>query len=138
MATKKQRRRREKGKRHEYEVVWVDEAGREVDAPDEPEAPAPSRRAAKQTSKTSASWRGQRGTIQPPSWRRTARRGLIFAPLMFATVMLLGRDLTTAQQVVQTAVLLAFFVPFSYFLDSMMWRSHQKRLAKLEGSSRRR
>jgi hypothetical protein len=34
---------------------------------------------------------------------------------------------------VQTFFLLAVFVPFSYFMDRMVWRSHQKRLAKSAG-----
>ena len=136
MATKKQRRRREKGKRHEYELVWVDEEGNEVEV--EPEQERPEKRSAKQSTKSSAPARGGRGTIQPPSWRRTGRRSLLFAPLMFVTVMLLSPDdVTTAQQVVQTLVLLAFFVPFSYFLDSWMWRSQQKRLERLAGGGPR-
>ena len=32
--------------------------------------------------------------------------------------------------VVQTLFLLAIFVPFSYFMDRLVWRSHEKRLAK--------
>ena len=120
--------------RHEYEVVWVDDEGNEVEV--EPEEERSEKRAAKQGPKSNGPARGGRGTIQPPSWRRTARRSLLFAPLMFVTVMLLSPDdVTTAQQVIQTLVLLTFFVPFSYFLDSWMWRSQQKRLAKLAGSS---
>ena len=63
--------------------------------------------------------------LEPPSWRKTLKRGLLFFPLMLITVMLLGKDLTLAQQVFQTVVLMGFFLPFSYFMDSMMWRSHQ-------------
>jgi hypothetical protein len=44
--------------------------------------------------------------------------------------MLLGRDLTLAQQVFQTVVLMCFFLPFSYFMDSMMWRSYERRIAR--------
>ena len=118
--------------RHEYEVVWVDDDGNEVEVdPEDESVPAsrPTKRAA--SAKSSSPPRSGRGTVQPPSWRRTGRRSLLFAPLMFVTVMLLSpEDVTTAQQVIQTIVLLAFFVPFSYFLDSWLWRSQQKRLAK--------
>jgi hypothetical protein len=58
------------------------------------------------------------------------RRGLIFFPLMLLTVMLIGGDLTLVQQVFQTVVLMAFFLPFSYFMDTMVWRSYQRRLAR--------
>jgi hypothetical protein len=46
------------------------------------------------------------------------------------TVILLGRSLTLAQQVFQTVVLMGFFLPFSYFMDTMMWRSYQRRIAR--------
>ena len=68
--------------------------------------------------------------LEPPSWRKTGRRGLLFFPLMLITVMLLGRDLTLIQQVFQTVVLMCFFLPFSYFMDSMMWRSYERRVAR--------
>ena len=130
MATKKQQRRRQKLKRHEYEEVYVDDEGN-VLPPDEAEelGVASSARKPERTSKDRPTTRGGR-TLDPPSWRKTIRRGLLFAPLMLITVMLLGRDLTLVQQVFQTLVLLCFFLPFSYFMDSMMWRSYQRRTAR--------
>ena len=130
MPTKKQQRRRQKLKRHEYEEVYVDESGRELD-PDEAEelvGTAVTKKTAG-AAKTRQTQRGAR-TIDPPSWRRTLRRGLLFAPLMLVTVMLLGQNLTLAQQIVQTLVLMAFFLPFSFFMDSMMYRSYQRRLTR--------
>ena len=47
---------------------------------------------------------------------------------MLVTVILLGKELTLAQQIAQTIVLMAFFLPFSYFMDTMMYRSYQRRL----------
>ena len=70
--------------------------------------------------------------IEPPSLKRTLRRGALFFPLMLVTVMLLGKTLTLPQQIGQTVVLMAFFLPFSYFMDSMMYRAHQRRLAQGE------
>jgi hypothetical protein len=121
MATRKQRRRREKLHRHEY--VWEDEEGNELD---------PSEVRAERTSRTAerSGERGQRGgrQVDEPSWARTFKRSLIFAPLMFITVYLLGGDdITLAGKLIQTATLLAFFIPFSYFLDRIMWRSFQRR-----------
>ena len=137
MATKKQQRRRQKLKRHEYEEVYVDDEGRELD-PDEAEGLVGAAQPAK-GSNVKAETRAQRGgrTIDPPSWRRTLRRGLLFFPLMLLTVILLGSDLTLTQQIAQTALLIAFFVPFSHFMDTMIWRSHQRRLAKQADAKKR-
>jgi hypothetical protein len=62
------------------------------------------------------------------------KRGALFAPIFLATVLLLGGGrLTFVGAVVQTIFLLAVFVPFSYFMDRLVWRSQQKRLAKNAG-----
>ena len=59
------------------------------------------------------------------------KRGAIFAPIFFATVMLLGGSkMTLAGAFVQSALLLAVFIPFSYFMDRVVWRQQQKRLDK--------
>ncbi|HEY8103126.1 MAG TPA: hypothetical protein VIE18_01330 [Gaiellaceae bacterium] len=130
MPSKKQQRRRQKLKRHEYEEVYLDETGREL-APEEAEefvGTAVSKKEAR-ASKPQPTHRGGR-IIEPPSWRRTGRRGLLFFPLMLVTVYLLGKDLSLVQQITQTLVLMAFFLPFSYFMDTMMWRSYQRRNAR--------
>ena len=137
MANKKQQRRRQKLKRHEYEEVYVDEEGRELDPEEAQEligAPAP--KSAKAAKRQPAG--RQPRTIEPPSARRTLKRGLLFFPLMLVTVMLLGKDLTLATQITQTVVLMAFFLPFSYFMDTMMFRAYQRRLGKVldEGKKR--
>jgi antibiotic biosynthesis monooxygenase (ABM) superfamily enzyme len=135
MATKKQQRRRQKLKRHEYEEVYVDEEGN-VLGPDEAEqlaATSPARKA--QTSKPTGRDNNRRA-VEPPSWRKTLRRGLIFFPLMLGAIFLLSPELTTLQKVMNTLVLMAFFIPFSYFMDTMMWRSMQRRLAR-EGEKKR-
>ena len=70
-----------------------------------------------------------------PSWRRTLKRGAIFAPIMFVTVMLLSGDLSLTQQLIQTALIVGIFIPFSFLLDNVFWRSYQRRLAKAERAS---
>ena len=130
MATKKQQRRRQKQQRHEYEEVYVDETGRELD-PEEAEelvaaAPAKTRTSAYRSRPAE---RGGRA-LPRPSWRRTGKRALLFFPLMLAVVFLLSPELTVVQKVINTLVLMGFFVPFSFFMDSMMWRSYQRRLAR--------
>jgi hypothetical protein len=121
VATKKQRRRRAKGQRHEYEYVWVDDDGNEVE-PDEAGTPSNAK---------SGSTRFERDP-QAPSWRRTLRRGAIFAPIMFATVFLLSPDLPMATKVTQTLLIVAIFVPFSYFIDNFFYRSAQRRRARAD------
>jgi len=129
--SKKQIRRQQKLKRHEYEEVYVDEEGRELD-PGEAEELLGAARPAK-ASKAKARPAARRGrTVEPPSWRRTGRRGLLFFPLMLIVIFLISPELSTATKLVNTFVLMAFFLPFSYFMDSMMWRSFQKRLAQTD------
>jgi hypothetical protein len=121
MATRKQRRRRAKEFRHEY--VWEDAEGNILD-PSEVRSSGKAREAR-------AEARRRREPLAP-SWRRTLKRGAIFAPIMLVTVMLLSPELTFAQQLAQTAFLVAVFIPFSHLLDRLFWRSYQRRLAKAE------
>ncbi len=144
MATQKQRRRRAKEKRHDYELVYVDEEGveRPVEREEAPRKPvgggtkgAKGAKGAKNQSggkSKSSSGGGRRGrTVQPPSWRKVGKRGLIFAPIFFATVLLLGGGkISYASAIVQSLLLLAVFIPFSYFMDHVLWRQQQKRLTR--------
>jgi hypothetical protein len=127
MPSKKQRRRQAKERRHEYEYVYVDEEGKEVQVAQE-ELEERRNGKAKSAAPARAAGRGGR-TVQPPSWNRVGKRALIFAPLMFFTVYLLGGDeLTLVGVVAQTFLLLAIFLPFSYFMDSLTYRTYQRRL----------
>jgi hypothetical protein len=126
MASKKQRRRREKERRHDYEYVYVDADGQEV-AVEDAESPATN---GKEGSAKAVRTSGGR-TIEPPSWRKTLRRGALFAPLMFLALYLLRPEGGSINSVVvSTAMLLVFFIPFSYFMDSFMYRLAQKRAAR--------
>jgi hypothetical protein len=126
MPTRKQRRRRAKEQRHEY--VWEDGEGNEL-APED----APSSKGEPQSTRRSTAPGRQ---VTPPSWRRTLKRALIFAPIMLVTVILLSSDLTLVAQVTQAAFIVAIFIPFSYFLDGLFWRSYQKRAARDEHADR--
>ena len=70
MPSRKQRRRRAKEHRHEY--VWEDAEGNELDGRGARAEPTEQRRRLG-------------GGHQPPSWRRTLRRALVFAPIMLRT-----------------------------------------------------
>jgi hypothetical protein len=124
MATKKQKRRRAKEQRHDY--IWVDDEGNELDAEDV----QPGRRQVRAS--------GPRRDPQAPSWRRTLKRGAIFAPIMFGTVLLLSPDMPMATKITQTLLLLAIFIPFSYFIDGFFYRSAQRRAGRNGGSDARR
>ena len=128
MANKKQQRRRQKERRHEYEEVWVDSEGNEL-APEEVEEVVPAAAKASPAAKKSAPARGRSGRIPPPpSWRRVGKRAAIFAPIMFITVYVIGGNkLTLTGKLFQTAILLLFFVPFSYAMDSVQNRTYLKR-----------
>lgn len=132
MPSRKQRRRREKLQRHEYEYVVETEEGevqverlRDV-APKSPAA-RDGARAGKPVDR-----RGR--PVEKPTLRRTLRRALIFGPLLFLFVYLVyGDELTATQAVFQAVLLIAFFVPFSYLVDSMVYRMMMRRSARDAG-----
>ena len=131
MAKKKQERRRAKERRHEYEDVWVDAEGNELPPDEVEQVVSTSAPKARSAAKRSAPARGRGRIAQPPSWRRVGKRAAIFAPLMFVTVYVIGgTKLTLTGKLFQTVVLLLFFVPFSYAMDSISYRSYQKRQAQ--------
>lgn len=121
MPTRKQRRRRAKDRRHDYEYVYIDEEGHEVEV-DEPEKGPSKSRNGKGPVRTRS---GRR--VEPPSWNRVGKRALIFAPLMFITIRLLERNEPIAASVFRTVFLLLVFLPFSYVMDSFLYRSSQRR-----------
>ena len=137
MATQKQRRRRAKEKRHEYDLVFVDEDGVEKpvereEGPRKPPGRVGKGAAVSKSQKGSGGKAARRGRpAQPPSWSKVLKRGAIFAPIFLATVMLLGGNkMTLKAAIVQTVLLIGVFIPFSYFMDRVVWRQQQKRMAR--------
>jgi hypothetical protein len=132
MPTRKQRRRNQKARRHEYEYVYVDDEGNEVAVePEELRTEKDARRESKPKKAATAGPQARGGRrIEPPSWRKSARRALIFGPLLVVAMMLFNRNLTLAQQLFPAVFLIAFFIPFSYFTDSFAYRMYQRRLAR--------
>ena len=122
MPSRKQRRRREKLQRHEYEYVIETEEGEviQVEKPVErtkPDGKASARPAVK---------RGGR-EIPKPSLARVFKRTAIFAPLILIVVFWTGGDSTTASKIFTGVTLIAFFIPFSYMVDSIMYRVYSRR-----------
>jgi hypothetical protein len=141
MPTRKQRRREAKARRHEYEYVYVDDEGNEV-APEQGEVRTEKngQREAKprkpQQGKAAARTTGRR-TVEPPSWRRSIRRAALFGPILIVAMILLNRNQPFVQQVFPAVFLIAFFIPFSYFTDSLTYRMFQKRLARRDAPKTR-
>jgi hypothetical protein len=66
--------------------------------------------------------------IPKPSLERVLKRSAIFGPLLLVVVFLTApATATTAQKVFQALVLLAFFMPFSYLVDVLVYRAMMRR-----------
>ena len=134
MATRKQKARRAKGKRHDYEVVYLDGEGNEVE-PDEADLPSkaattPAR--ASTSTKRSTSTPSKSRLIRepkPPSWSRAIRRGAIFMPILVVIVLLTNRNQSPLTIAPVAIVFTALVIPFGYFTDHLAYRGYQKRLA---------
>jgi hypothetical protein len=132
MPTRKQRRRQQKARRHDYEYVYVDDEGNEVEVDpadlraekNGKKSASPAQRSDKGRPKSRAAGR----TIDPPSWRRAARRALILGPILVVALMLLNSNVPVQQQIAPAILMIAFFIPFSYFTDSLAYRMYRKRL----------
>ena len=122
MPSRKQRRRREKLQRHEYEYVIETEEGEEITVEKPVVAPKPD---GKGTARPVARRGGRE--IPKPSMARVAKRTAIFGPLILVVVFWTGGDSTTASKVFTAVTLIAFFIPFSYLVDSIMYRVYSKR-----------
>jgi hypothetical protein len=130
--SKKQRRRREKLQRHEYEYVLETDDGEEViESPRAPEGAAPKNG---KPAKTAAGPLDRHGKpIPEPSIGRVLRRTAIFVPLIALFLYVTVDDITVPGLIVNILVLLALFMPFSYLVDMvvyrMLWRRYEKERA---------
>jgi hypothetical protein len=126
MANRKQRRRRQKLQRHEYEFVVETEDGEEIplDELREREGGEPAGKRGRDPELVDR--RGR--PVQKPSLQKVFRRAAIFAPVLFAFVYLTSRDrLSVVGVVLNTLILVAFFIPFSYLVDTMVYRLVMRR-----------
>jgi anti-sigma factor RsiW len=127
MPTRKQKRREAKSKRHDYEFVYLDDDGNEVDAPEEAAAPVRRTNGAKPTAKKSAPAARGRRTPQPPSWQRAARRAVILGAVVFVLFGMLNKSHNYAGAAVAALIYTALFIPFTYYLDRFAYRRFQLR-----------
>jgi hypothetical protein len=151
MPTKKQRRRALKERRHEYETVWVDGEGNELEEPPE-EAAAPAKgdktKADGAKSKPKPKTAQQRGNKQvrvppAPSWRRAVKRGGIFGVVVFAVFAILGSKNghhSYGTALVFGAVYTLVFIPFTFYIDRFSYNRWQRRAEQQgqKGAARKR
>src|SRR6185437_9632067 len=133
MPTKKQRRRAQKERRHEYETVWVDEEGNELEDPPEDVETSSKRDGAqaKPKAKTTQQRGGRPIRVPPaPSWQRAVRRSLILGVVIFAVVYILGAK--NGQHSFGAALGFAglytlLFIPLGYMFDRFAHNRWQRR-----------
>ena len=140
MPSRKQRRRREKTFRHEYETVLLDADGNEIPLdPDElraeREAKEKERAAAKPArGKQQPAPKGRAGRVlrEPPapSWHRALKRGGTMGGLMLLAFVFLFKDQPLGIRLAWGVFYAAAFVPLTYWIDRTAYRTYQRRLAK--------
>jgi hypothetical protein len=126
MPSRKQRRRREKLKRHEWEFVELDEEGNET-----PLEPAELKKPERKNGKP-ASARARRPVreVKPPSWQRAAKRALLFVPVLFI-LLSLGKNVPPLPTRIGVSILYtAVFIPMFFFVDRMAYRAYRRRLGQ--------
>jgi hypothetical protein len=145
MPTRKQRRRVQKSRRHEWEYVYVDDEGHEVEvdeaeleqAKDEkPKRAQPDRRNGRNAPASGKQQRTRR-VPQPPSWRRAAKRAAILGALFVVVFAfgLGGKNRNPAGAVLIGLIYAAAFVPLQYFIDKVTYRAYLRRQGQAPSKS---
>jgi hypothetical protein len=142
MPTRKQRRRALKERRHEYETVWVDAEGNELEEPPEEVAATPEKRDTA-TSRPKAKATQQRGgrpikVPPPPSWQRAAKRAAILGAVVFVFIYLVGSKNgghNPASALLLALIYTLLFIPFQFTIDRFAYNRWQRR-ADGQASSR--
>ena len=137
MPTRKQRRRDQKSRRHEWEYVYVDEEGNEVDV--DPAELQTSKRATREVAKrrngkpAKASGKQRPQRVPPePSCSRAAKRAAmlgVFFVVVFGFV-LRGKHSNVTSAVLIGVVYAIAFIPLQYFIDRTVYRAYLRRQAK--------
>jgi hypothetical protein len=132
MPSRRQRQRRAKTFRHEYGFVEQDDEGNVVDVDmsqvraekKKPDKPKPAAAATSQG-------RGRAGRVaQPPSWNRALKRGGVWGGLMLVVVVFFFKGMPIGARVAWGLLYAAAFIPLTYWIDRVAYRSYQKRLGK--------
>jgi hypothetical protein len=139
MPSRKQRRRVAKAKRHEYEFVYVDSEGKELDeVPEELVESKKEREERRNGSKAAAAKKpqSQRGRRTPPepSWNRAFKRGGLLGVVVFVLFSFTAKG-SYASVIPLAIVYTALFIPFTYFIDRFAYRRWQARQGQPTGGS---
>lgn len=139
MPSKKQRKRREKERRHEYELVLIDETGEErpIDSAElraerqqREAAQSKGRATGKDGKKVTAKSRSGRPIreVPPPAWNRVWKRTAFLGVFMFIVLTFVGgKHKSWTNVIVPTVLYTALFAPFLYLLDRMQYNQYLKR-----------
>ena len=147
MPSRKQRRRRQKLQRHEYEYVIETEEGeevveslKEVEPDERPDRPAANGRKARGKRTSHPAHTGpvdRRGRPLPePTLGRVLKRAIIFMPFFVLFFFIAAPNLTLNQKIFQAILLAALFIPASYLADRLVYRLALRRHAQA-GKARR-
>ena len=135
MPSRKQRRRELKQKRHEYEFVYVDGEGNELEElpegfEEEQKERSPARNGSKAAAKKQPAARAntRSGRTPPvPSWNRALKRGALLGIVVFALFSFTAKGHWAS--VLPLALLYTvLFVPFTYVIDRFAYKRYQARL----------
>ena len=139
MPTRKQRRREAKTKRHEYEFVYVDGEGNELDEVPE-DLSEPNKQRAERRNGAAAKTGGAKKAAQPsrggrggrvppePSWNRAIKRGAMLGAVVFALFALNSKG-NYVSILPLALIYTVLFVPFTYFIDRFAYRRYQAKAA---------
>jgi len=131
MATRKQRRRREKTFRHEYSLVEIDEEGNET-----PVERVARERAEKKDTKSSRGGpkrpeKPKRNRpvrpAPPPTWRRAAKRGGMMGAVIFILFVFVLHGGSQTSRAIEAVVYAILFIPVTYWADRLAYRTYLRR-----------
>jgi hypothetical protein len=130
MPTRKQKRRELKSKRHDYEFVYVDGEGKELDeVPEEVEQPKKERtNGSKPATAAKKGQPGARGRRQPPqpSWSRAFKRGGMLGVVVLV-LFSFGAKGHIARVIPLAVIYTLAFIPFTFYIDRFAYRRWEAR-----------
>jgi len=134
MPSRKQRRRRDKTFRHEYETLLLDEEGNETPLAAMREEREQQRAEKKPAKPAAKGARAQRTLREPPAptWRRAFRRGGLMGGAIFVAFAFVLHGGSTQSRMLIGLVYGLAFIPVTYWVDRIAYRSYEKRMAKLD------
>jgi hypothetical protein len=129
MPTRKQKRRELKAQRHDYEFVYLDGEGNELDeVPEEVEQPKKERTNGSKPATAKTGRPAARGRRQPPqpSWSRAFKRGGMLGVVVLV-LFSFGSKGHIARVIPLAVIYTLLFVPFTFYIDRFAYRRWQAR-----------